>query len=202
MRSVIYPAFVYAKRGIFYFGRRVPKDVQRFYGSPKVVLSLRTKSVTKAGRQAQRIAAKLEEQWDLLRLVHLEDRVGNNRVEVLAGQSPLLVDTTPPLTKAAETYLAGKGSHKPKTFRQAVDRAVSNMIGLAGDLPIGSYTRSQVNSLRDKLQSSGLATASIRRQLSTLSALVNYVSKELGLDPYPAFSGVIIHEVEVDAESQ
>ena len=202
MRSVIYPAFVYAKRGIFYFGRRVPKDVQRFYGSPKVVLSLRTKSVTKAERRARRIAAKLEEQWDLLRLVHLEDRVGNNRVKVLTGQSPLLVDTTPPLTTAAETYLAGKGSQRPKTFRQAVDRAVSNMIGLAGDLPIGSYTRSQVNSLRDKLQSSGLATASVRRQLSTLSALVNYVSKELGLDPNPAFSGVIIHEVEVDAEIQ
>ena len=202
MRSVIYPAFVYAKRGIFYFGRRVPKDVQRFYGSPKVVLSLRTKSVRKAERQAQRIAAKLEEQWDLLRLVHLDDRVGNNRVEVPASLSPMVVNTTPLLTKAAETYLAGKGSHRPKTFRQAVDRAVSNMIGLAGDLPIGSYTRSQVNSLRDKLQSSGLATASIRRQLSTLSALVNYVSKELGLDPNPAFSGVIIHEVEVDAESQ
>ena len=202
MRSVIYPAFVYAKRGIFYFGRRVPKGVQRFYGSPKVVLSLRTKSVRKAERQAQRIAAKLEEQWDLLRLVHLEGRVGNNRLEVPTSQSPLLVDTTPPLTKAAETYLAGKGSHRPKTFRQAVDRAVSNMIDLAGDLPIGSYTRSQVNSLRDKLQSSGLATASVRRQLSTLSALVNYVSKELGLDPNPAFSGVIIHEVEVDAEIQ
>ena len=202
MRSVIHPAFVYAKRGIFYFGRRVPKDVQRFYGSPKVVLSLRTKSVRKAERQARRIAAKLEEQWDLLRLVHLEGRVGKNRVEVPASQSPLVVNTTPLLTKAAETYLAGKGSHRPKTFRQAVDRAVSNMIGLAGDLPIGSYTRSQVNNLRDKLQSSGLATASIRRQLSTLSALVNYVSKELGLDPNPAFSGVIIHEVEVDAEIQ
>ena len=202
MRSVIHPAFVYAKRGIFYFGRRVPKDVQRFYSSPKVVLSLRTKSVTKAERQAQRIAAKLEEQWDLLRLVHLEGRVGNNRLEVPTSQSPLLVDTTPPLTKAAETYLAGKGSHRPKTFRQAVDRAVSNMIDLAGDLPIGSYTRSQVNRLRDQLQSSGLATASVRRQLSTLSALVNYVSKEMGFDPNPAFSGVIINEVEVNADSQ
>ena len=188
MRSVFFPSFTYTKRGIFYFGRRVPKDVQRFYGSPKVVLSLRTKSVTKAERQAQRIAAKLEEQWDLLRLVHLEGRVGNNRFEVPTSQSPLLVDTTTLLTKAAEIYLAGKGSQRPKTFHQAVDRAVSNMIGLAGDLPIGSYTRSQVNSLRDKLLSSGLATASIRRQLSALSALVNYVSKELGLDPNPAFS--------------
>ena len=121
MRSVISPSFRYAKRGVFYFGRRVPKDVQRFYGSPKLVLSLRTKSVTKAERQAQRIAAKLEEQWDLLRLVHLEDRVGNNRVEVPASLSPLVVNTTPSLTNAAETYLAGKGSHRPKTFRQAVD---------------------------------------------------------------------------------
>ena len=201
MRSVIYPSFVYVKRGIFYFGRRVPKDVQRFYGSPKVVLSLRTKSVRKAERQAQRIAAKLEEQWDLLRLVHLEGRVGNNRVEVPASQSPLVVNTTPPLTKAAEIYLAGKGSHRPKTFHQAIDRAVRNMVEVGGDLPISSYTRSQVNSLRDKLQSSGLATASIRRQLSTLSALVNYVSKELGLEPNPAFSGVIIHDVEVDGDT-
>ena len=121
MRSVLFSSFTYTKRGVFYFGRRVPKDVQRFYGSPKVVLSLRTKSVTKAERQAQRIAAKLEEQWDLLRLVHLEDRVGNNRVEVPASLSPLVVNTTPSLTNAAETYLAGKGSHRPKTFRQAVD---------------------------------------------------------------------------------
>ena len=91
MRSVIHPAFVYAKRGIFYFGRRVPKDVQRFYSSPKVVLSLRTKSKTKAERQAQRIAAKLEEQWDLLRLVHLEDRNGNNRFEVSSSQGRVAV---------------------------------------------------------------------------------------------------------------
>ena len=195
MRSFIYPAFVYAKRGVFYFGRRVPKDVQRFYGSPRVVFSLRTKSVSRAGRQAQKIAAKLEEQWELLRLVHLEARVGNSRIEVSSSQNLLLVDKTPRLTKAAQTYLEGKGPNRPKTFRQAVDRAVSNLVEMTGDLPICSYTRSQVNSLRDKLQSSGLAAASIRRQLSTLSALINYVSKELGLDPNPAFSGVIIHEL-------
>jgi integrase len=76
------------------------------------------------------------------------------------------------------------------------------MVELAEDLPIGSYTRSHLNSLRDKLLSSGLVTASARRQLSTLSALVNYVSKEMGFDPNPAFSGVIINEVEVNADSQ
>ena len=104
-------------------------------------------------------------------------------------------------TKAAEIYLAGKASNRPKTFTQAVNRAVANLIDEVGDLPISSYARVQVNALRDRLQSSGLATASIRRQLSTLSALVNYVSKELGLDPNPAFSGVIIHEVEVDGDT-
>lgn len=202
MRSFIYPAFVYMKRGVFYFGRRVPKDVQRFYGSTRVVVSLRTKSVKRAERQAQKIAAKLEEQWELLRLVHLEDRVGNSRIEVSSRQSPLLVNATPRLTKAAQTYLEGKGPNRPKTFRQAVDRAVSNFVEMTGDLPIGSSTRSQVNSLRDELQSSGLAAASIRRQLSTLSALINYVSKELGLDPNPAFSGVIIHDAEADTHIQ
>ena len=52
MRSVNFPAFIYGKRGIFYFGRRVPRDLQRFCGSPKVVLSLRTESVRKADRHA------------------------------------------------------------------------------------------------------------------------------------------------------
>jgi len=107
----------------------------------------------------------------------------------------------PLLTKAAQIYLDGKASNRPKTFTQAVNRAVANLIDEVGDLPISSYARVQVNALRDRLKSSGLATASIRRQLSTLSALVNYVSKELGLEPNPALSGVIIYEVEVDSDT-
>ena len=53
------------------------------------------------------------------RLVHLEDRVGNNRFEVSVSQRPVVVNTTPLLNKAANTYLAGRGTQKPKTFRQA-----------------------------------------------------------------------------------
>ena len=34
------------------------------------------------------------------RLVHLEDRVGNNRFEVSVSQRPVVVNTTPLLNKA------------------------------------------------------------------------------------------------------
>ena len=38
------------------------------------------------------------------RLIHLEDRVGNNRFEVSVSQRPVVVNTTPLLNKAANTY--------------------------------------------------------------------------------------------------
>ena len=203
MWSTTEASYLFRKRGVFYYSRRVPKDLWGLFRRQRVVFSLRTKARAKALKIASRVSLKLEDQWQGLRWQHCDQVLERfTSVPLAVPAQPPVYSSGPSLTTAAETYLAGKGSHRPKTFRQAVDRAVSNMIGLAGDLPIGSYTRSQVNSLRDKLQSSGHATASIRRQLSTLSALVNYVSKELGLDPNPAFSGVIIHEVEVDAEIQ
>ncbi len=123
-------------------------------------------------------------------------------VPITTPTTPAVASPSGPLlTKAVEIYLDGKATNRPKTFIQAVNRALANLIDEVGDLPISSYARVQINALRDRLQSSGLATASIRRQLSTLSALVNYVNKDLGLEPNPAFSGVIIHEVEVDGDT-
>ena len=203
MWSTTEASYLFRKRGVFYYSRRVPKDLWGLFRRQRVVICLRPQAPADALKIASRVSLKLEDQWQGLRWQQCDQVLERfTSVPLAVPAQPPVYSSGPSLTTAAETYLAGKGSHRPKTFRQAVDRAVSNMIGLAGDLPIGSYTRSQVNGLRDKLQSSGLATASIRRQLSTLSALVNHVSKELGLDPNPAFSGVIIHEVEVDAGIQ
>ena len=37
------PKYTYLKRGVYYFVRRLPSDLQTFYLSDRVILSLRTK---------------------------------------------------------------------------------------------------------------------------------------------------------------
>ena len=196
-------SYLYQKRGVYYYSRRVPKDLWSSFRRDRVVFSLRTKARSKALKIASRVSLKLEDQWQGLRWQHCDQVLERfTSVPFTNPATPAVASPSGPLlTKAAEIYLAGKASNRPKTFSQAVNRAVANLIDEVGDLPISSYVRVQLNALRDRLKSSGLATASIRRQLSTLSALVNYVSKELGLEPNPAFSGVIIHEVEVDGDT-
>jgi hypothetical protein len=36
--------YTYLKRGVYYFVRRIPSDLQTFYRTDRVILSLRTKS--------------------------------------------------------------------------------------------------------------------------------------------------------------
>ena len=54
--------------------------------------------------------------------------------------------------------------------------------------------RTDANALRDYLQDRGLSSESIKRNLSNLRAIINFVSKELGLEPILAFSGVYLGE--------
>jgi hypothetical protein len=49
--------------GIYHFVRRVPADVQQYYRSDKVSISLCTKSVKAATRAAQSIGHRLDGYW-------------------------------------------------------------------------------------------------------------------------------------------
>jgi hypothetical protein len=59
--------FVYQKRDIYYFSRRVPKDLEDYYRLSKVTLSLRTKSPKVAIAKSTSLAAQLDEEWLTLR---------------------------------------------------------------------------------------------------------------------------------------
>lgn len=196
-------SYLFQKRGVYYYSRRVPKDVSGFFQRERIVFSLRTSHKAKAQKIASRVSLKLEDQWQGLRWQHCEQVLGRfTSVPLVAPTVEPAAPTGPLLSKAMEIYLAAKGAIRPKTFTQAVQRAVANLVQQTSDLPIGAYKRAQVNKLRDHLQASGLAPASVRRQLTTLSALVNFASKELGLEPNAAFSGVIIAEAQTDGDTQ
>jgi len=48
MWKAISVPYLYQKRGVYYFSRRVPKDLEGYYRCPKIALSLRTKSLKAA----------------------------------------------------------------------------------------------------------------------------------------------------------
>ena len=58
----------FVKDGVYYFVRRVPKDLQRHYTSPKISFSLRTRSASAATSRALRAAQRLDEHWYFLRI--------------------------------------------------------------------------------------------------------------------------------------
>ena len=54
--------------------------------------------------------------------------------------------------------------------------------------------RADAIALRDHLRGRGLSSQTIKRNLLNLRAIMNFVSKELGLEPSLAFSGVYLGE--------
>ena len=49
--------------------------------------------------------------------------------------------------------------------------------------PIDAYVRTDANALREYLRGRGLSSESIGRNLTSIRAIVNFVSKEEGLQP-------------------
>ena len=46
-------AYLFKKRGIYYFSKRIPSDLKHMYQVERVTQSLRTKCVRRANSQAQ-----------------------------------------------------------------------------------------------------------------------------------------------------
>ena len=55
------PQHTYRKDGVFYYCRRVPKDLLFKYDETRIVMSLRTKSITAARKSAATITSRLDE---------------------------------------------------------------------------------------------------------------------------------------------
>ena len=100
----------------------------------------------------------------------------------------------PQLSAALEVYLSLKGAGRPKTFEAGARRAVGYLLAVTDDKPIDAYVRADANALREYLRSRGLSSESIGRNLTSIRAIVNFVSKEEGLQPPLAFSGVYLGE--------
>ena len=190
------------KGATYYFTRRVPKGLQRHCSGDRIEVCLHTSSRHHAARQSIVLSSQLEDQWNLMRKRDMHRSLwryfDEQSIPVTATTIGMANATTatsaPHLTEATEAYLSMKGAGRPKTFAAGVHRSLRYLVEIAGDKPIDAYVRADANALRDHLRGRGLSSQTIKRNLSNLRAAMNFVFKELGLEPNFAFSGVYLGE--------
>jgi len=61
-------SYLYQKRGVYYFSKQVPFDVRQHYKRDRIVICLKTKSVSRANRMCESILQRLHDYWLSLRL--------------------------------------------------------------------------------------------------------------------------------------
>lgn len=194
MRLTNHAPYLFQKRGIYYFSRRVPEDLKAHYKRSRIVVSLRTKSRRAAVTRASSLASRLEEDWFALRLKNTDDPLKRFLREPSTPSIPDGESSGPYLSEAKALYVKAKGEGRSVTFAQAADRAVRYFIDMHGDRPIDAYTRREANSFRDALFERGLAKPSVQRVLSVLRAIMNFATREHGLDEIRSFSGLYLGE--------
>ena len=93
--------YLTTRNSIFYFVRRVPRDLIQYYSSNRISFSLKTKSKLKALRVCSTVKQKLDDYWLGLRLQKIDipqiliakDKVNTER------------DHNPTLNQALDLYL-------------------------------------------------------------------------------------------------
>ena len=183
-------SYTFQKDGVWYFSRRVPADLRRYYRTGRIAYSLRTKSIRDARVRAMSDASKLDRHWHILR-ISSEDLPGKHLLAD-AVQEPAAeasVDTHS-LKAAVAVYLRLKGNHRPTTFEAAVRRSCGYLIDCCGMKNLQDYLRSDATQFRDYLFAKGLNGSSVARIFGTVRAVINLAISEFGLSIINPFSNV------------
>ena len=186
-----FPPYTYTKRGIFYFSRRIPKDIQEHFNTSRIMCSLKTKAISEASRTAKRLNETLEEEWWQLRRRNSENTLSRFLNE---HTCPIVTSAFPILSECKDIYLEQKGTGKNKTFFQTTDRAINTVIKLSGDKPADQYSKHDAITLRNHLKTKGLTVATSKRMFSVVRSVMNFASTENGLELTNPFSRVFLGE--------
>lgn len=179
------PQYLYQKRNVYYFSRHVPKDIREHYNTKRIVFSLKTKSEIIAIKSARSISHRLEDYWMSLRLSKLDIPASHL---IRLQPSSYVASNAPLLSEALETYLRLKGVNKDKTFHRGARRNIEAVINALGDRPVDEYFSSDAALFRDQSFERGLNTASVKRNFSTIRAVINLTITEQGIECNNAFA--------------
>ena len=186
------PKYTYLKRGVYYFVRRIPSDLQTFYRTDRVILSLRIKSLHRASRASERLSSRLDDYWLDLRLKQT-DVPGSHLLKDHSSQTrgtTVMLGCT--LNHACDVYKRTKGKGRGKLFFTHTDRAVGYAVQCLGNKDLGEYTTIDAGEFRDWLFAKGLKRSSVSRNLTIVKAVVNLCIQEEGLGINNPFAKVYI----------
>jgi len=185
--------YLWLKGSIYYFNRRVPKDMQGHYKSSRIVICLKTTRKETAARSARSIAQRLEDYWLSLRLANIDVPALH-----LLRDRPLKVSQSSCMTlsEALELYLRLKGVNKGKVFRRGAERNIQSVVDVLSDRPLDEYSSSDAAAYRDYLLKRGLTTNSVKRNFATIRSVINLAIQEHGLDCRNAFSKVFLPDLD------
>ena len=169
--------YTICRSGTYYYNRRVPKHAVKAYGS--FIRQALSRCPIEAEAYAKRLSDVLEGSW------------GRKSDWILPVDIPALLNSFKPrcfvLSEIAEEYL---------TLRDIDERppriALAGFIALAGDRDVSEYSREDAKLYVRHLEIKGNKTATIRRRINSLSAILSYAYAELDLDKRNPFSRLII----------
>ena len=183
------PVYFYKRKDTFYFSRAVPSDLRQRFKKRKIEVSLRTKSQVKAARSAAALSDRLERYWDSLRMEMVFSR------ELGLSAAPEVKATAVhrlSLPEALALYQRLKGADKTRLFFEASERSIRYLIDCVGHDSLTDLVPSDAGKFRDYLFDRGMASASVKRVISSVGAILNIAIKEYGLERPNIFKGTFI----------
>lgn len=164
--------YTISRSGTYYYNRRVPKHAVEAYGS--FIRQALSRCPDEAQAYAQRLSFLLEASWQNERAVQPVDLA--LVVEGFKPKSYLL-------SQMAEEYLSLRDINQRPTRL-----ALSAFLSVAGDREVRDYRREDAKLFVHHLTKKGNKTATIRRRINSMSAILNYAYSELDVDKRNPFS--------------
>ena len=168
--------YTICRSSTYYYNRHVPKHAVNAYGS--FIRQALSKCPEEAEAYAKRLGNVLEGSW-------------SNTTSIQPVDIPTILFSFRPrsfkLSEIATEYVGVKGID-PRPPRIALQ----SFISLAGDRDVGEYMREDAKLFLRHLEMSGNKTATIRKRINSLSAILNYAYAELDLDKRNPFSRLFI----------
>ena len=187
--------YTFKKRDVFYFTKRVPKDIRSHYTRDRIIICLKTKSDASDSRACKSIIQKLEDYWLSIRLTQFKIPAQH-----LIKADKSFSSDAPLLSVSLEGYFKMKGNGKDEVFFRTGARNINTVINLLGDRPINEYSTSDASILRDHLIEKGLTINTIKRMYSTIRSVINLTISEEGIDCSNAFSNTYMPDLDDSKE--
>ena len=154
----------------------VPQDLVALNAKPRIIKSLRTKSISHARAASRSLSARLEDYWLDLRL----QRADIPAAHLLIVPKQPADSNLPTLDEALDLYLSVKCQDKSKLFFSNAKRKISYVVSCMGSLPLDCYSTADAATFRQWLLDRGLSKTSLLRIFGVVKAVVNFCIKDQG----------------------